>query len=301
MLSAPWIPACDVSVSPDPPQPGPMSTVGRAGPFANRLGNQWIRMIVPSNDVRSKSDGTPDTATALVDCQSPGGWQPSAAAAGDPRSQWIGALSDAPASPATIRARARAATIPATERRLDPRAKPYLGLPAPIVPVTASPPRRGPSRCQIERSHATSPVTDQRLGDHDPNPHGRAADHPTVPPKALSVRRIPHRRARPGLEFQACERATAVTNCWPQCGRVSRSEATGSEPSRGCRVALTQESNAGRTSLANRSRSPTSLEPNRSVTLSTPASSRSRKSEINWSAVPLNRGRSSPSTQASGA
>ena len=54
MLSAPWIPACDVSVSPDEPQPGPMSTVGcerPAGPSGS--GNQWIRMVVPSKEVRS--------------------------------------------------------------------------------------------------------------------------------------------------------------------------------------------------------------------------------------------------------
>ena len=62
-----------------------MSTVGRARPSADGSGNQWIRMVVPSNDVRSKSDGMPGTATALVDCQPLGGWQPSAAAAGATR------------------------------------------------------------------------------------------------------------------------------------------------------------------------------------------------------------------------
>ena len=56
-------------------------------------------MIVPSNDVRSKSDGTPGTATAPVDCQPFGGWQPSAAAAGATRNQRIGTLSGEQAAP----------------------------------------------------------------------------------------------------------------------------------------------------------------------------------------------------------
>jgi hypothetical protein len=51
-------------------------------------------MLVPSNDVRSKSDELPGTATALVDCQPLGGWQLCAAAAGVTRSQRIGALND---------------------------------------------------------------------------------------------------------------------------------------------------------------------------------------------------------------
>ena len=54
-----------------------MSTVGRSPPSAERSGNQWIRMVVPSNDVRSKSDGArPGTATALVDCHPLGGGPP---------------------------------------------------------------------------------------------------------------------------------------------------------------------------------------------------------------------------------
>ena len=73
MLNAPCIPACAVSVSPEEPQPGPMSTVGRAAPFAEGSGNQWIRMTVPSKDVKSKSDATPGTAAALVDCHLLGG------------------------------------------------------------------------------------------------------------------------------------------------------------------------------------------------------------------------------------
>ena len=54
MLSAPWTPACDVSVSPAEPQPGPMSTVGCVSPLeSSASGNQWIRMVVPSKEVRS--------------------------------------------------------------------------------------------------------------------------------------------------------------------------------------------------------------------------------------------------------
>jgi hypothetical protein len=63
-----------VSVSPDWPHPGPISTVGRTWPSAEGSGNQWIRIFVPSNDVTSKSDGIPLTVVAFVDCQVLGGW-----------------------------------------------------------------------------------------------------------------------------------------------------------------------------------------------------------------------------------
>ena len=74
-LKAPWMAACVEAVSPDWPQPGPISTVGWTWPSVDESGNQWIRILVPSNDVRSKSDGTPTTGVAVVERQLPGGWQ----------------------------------------------------------------------------------------------------------------------------------------------------------------------------------------------------------------------------------
>src|ERR1700722_5864471 len=140
MLNAPWIPACDVSVSPDEPQPGPMSTGGRVPPSADGSGNQWIRIVVPSNDVRSKSEGMPGTATALVDCHPPGGWQPSAAAAAEPDSQRAGPLSEEPAAPpATTRASVSTAMIHAAQCGRDLLAMRYRGAPNPSVPLTVWP------------------------------------------------------------------------------------------------------------------------------------------------------------------
>src|ERR1700676_1267354 len=73
MLNAPWMPACEVSVAPDAPHPGPISTGGRTWPPADGSGNQWTRILVPSNDVTSTSDGDPLTAVAVVERQLAGG------------------------------------------------------------------------------------------------------------------------------------------------------------------------------------------------------------------------------------
>lgn len=53
MDSTPWTPALAVSVSPVSPQPGPMSTVGTVLLPALGSGNQWMRIWVPSKEVRS--------------------------------------------------------------------------------------------------------------------------------------------------------------------------------------------------------------------------------------------------------
>src|SRR6516164_10636221 len=136
------MPASDVSVSPGEPQPGPMNTVGRAWPAAEGSGNQWIRMLAPSNDVRSKSDELPGTAAAFVDCQPPGGWQLCAAAAGATRSQRIGTLDDEQvAPPATTMARVSAITRRVARGADGRRATRQSRGSDLIVPVTASPPR----------------------------------------------------------------------------------------------------------------------------------------------------------------
>ncbi len=67
MVSAPSRPTLDVpvSVSPGRPQPGPMSTVGAgAEADAPATGNQWARILVPSNEVTVQSLVLPDTAVA---------------------------------------------------------------------------------------------------------------------------------------------------------------------------------------------------------------------------------------------
>ena len=51
IVSTPWTAACVTSVSPPWPQPGPISTVGWE--LADGSGNQWTRILVPSNEVRS--------------------------------------------------------------------------------------------------------------------------------------------------------------------------------------------------------------------------------------------------------
>src|SRR5258708_32289364 len=67
MVVGPTTPAPDaaaaaVSVSPACPQPGPRSTVGsRCVADAPGAGNQWARILVPSNEVTSQSLATPAT------------------------------------------------------------------------------------------------------------------------------------------------------------------------------------------------------------------------------------------------
>src|SRR5690606_21657340 len=46
------------------PHPGPMSTVGAS--VAPSTGNQWARMVVPSNDVMSRSWVEPVTGAATT-------------------------------------------------------------------------------------------------------------------------------------------------------------------------------------------------------------------------------------------
>src|SRR5580704_4151255 len=138
-----------------------MSTVGRAPPSADGSGNQWIRTVVPSNDVRSKSDATPGTGTALVDSQPLGGWQSTAAPAADPRGQWIGDSSEIavdPAAKAMATTRATAATISAAERQGDLGATRNVDALVPIVPVTT---RRLPVLRPVpdRRSRTTAPTT----------------------------------------------------------------------------------------------------------------------------------------------
>src|ERR1700689_1097483 len=67
--------AWPMSVSPDWPQPGPIRIVGSRRPSAIGSGNQWMRITVPSKDVRLKSVELPATGTALVDCHPAGGRQ----------------------------------------------------------------------------------------------------------------------------------------------------------------------------------------------------------------------------------
>ncbi len=65
-----WVVTVWVSVSPARPHPGPMSTVGcepapAPGTYWAR-GNQWARMIVPSNERTFQSDDEPATGVATT-------------------------------------------------------------------------------------------------------------------------------------------------------------------------------------------------------------------------------------------
>ena len=81
MGTAPRIPEPWVSVSPARLQPGPISTVGAAAASAGggSTGNQWTRIVVPSNEVTSQSLGKP--ATGVEAGTAVGGWQAVVAAA----------------------------------------------------------------------------------------------------------------------------------------------------------------------------------------------------------------------------
>jgi hypothetical protein len=126
-------------------------------------------MLVPSNDVRSKSDELPGTATAFVDCQPLGGWQLCAAAAGVARSQRIGALNDEQvAPPATMMARAPATTSLVAELTDRGRGTLRSGGADPVVPITGSPPHRGFFGARSEWVGGISRLRDPRHCDHDP-------------------------------------------------------------------------------------------------------------------------------------
>ena len=67
ILNAPRRPAASTLVSPPEPHPGPIRIVGAGvSAAADGRGNQWARMIVPSNDGMSKSLVTPATGWALT-------------------------------------------------------------------------------------------------------------------------------------------------------------------------------------------------------------------------------------------
>ena len=62
-------------MSPESPQPGPISTVGAGwAELAPATGNQWARIFVPSNEVTVQSDGTPVTGVAWTGAAT-GRWQ----------------------------------------------------------------------------------------------------------------------------------------------------------------------------------------------------------------------------------
>src|ERR1700722_18419440 len=71
IVSTPWTAVWVTSVSPPCPHPGPISTVGREP--ADGSGNQWIRIFVPSKEVRSWSVVLPAAGTARVARQLAGG------------------------------------------------------------------------------------------------------------------------------------------------------------------------------------------------------------------------------------
>ena len=66
MSSEPKMPAEVGSFDPDSPQPGPMKTVGAVTdvPVCADNGNQWMRIRVPSYDVRLYSEAAPATFCA---------------------------------------------------------------------------------------------------------------------------------------------------------------------------------------------------------------------------------------------
>src|SRR5688500_2622139 len=67
MLAAPKRAAPSEEVSPGSDQPGPISTVGAGSSApAPSTGNQWARMVVPSNDVTSRSLVDPATGAAAT-------------------------------------------------------------------------------------------------------------------------------------------------------------------------------------------------------------------------------------------
>ena len=66
MAIAPKMPEPWVSVSPDRLHPGPMRTVGNFWDEPGWTGNQWARIVVPSNEVTFQSLGTPGTGVATT-------------------------------------------------------------------------------------------------------------------------------------------------------------------------------------------------------------------------------------------